>query len=310
MSSVAVVIPTYNMAWCIPRAVKSCQTQSLPVSEIIIVDDCSTDNTQAVIRELMISDHRIRYYRLQENQGHLAALRFGARSAVSEWVALLDADDEFTADSVAVRLVAANAYLEATGIKPQLVYGDHFSKTGGAAAQFTKLHGHAFSFLSRELCLCQTSTIMLGRECLPYFPVSDGWNTDDEIVLAIGKHFPILHSGASVAIYHVHDTPSRMSNHARNVFQGVRRLVMHHREDIVRNHGTRYVVLWRLRVLKAFIRYQITRADNHINRADSFGSKLSCGWRYQYLRAYRKCLWYAYSSVRKYLRRYFVLDYF
>src|SRR5262249_1637077 len=95
-SSVAVIIPSYNMGWCVVRAVKSCQTQSLPVNQIIVVDDCSTDNTEAVVRDLMGRDPRIMYCKPQKNVGHLAALTLGALKTDSEWVALLDADDELT----------------------------------------------------------------------------------------------------------------------------------------------------------------------------------------------------------------------
>src|ERR1700730_3859305 len=92
--SVTVVIPSYNMDWCIARAVNSCQVQSLAPDEIIDVDDCSTDNTEAVVTKLMISNQTIRYFRLTKNRGHLAVLKFGAENAASDWIALLDADDE------------------------------------------------------------------------------------------------------------------------------------------------------------------------------------------------------------------------
>ena len=88
--------------------------------------------------------------------------------------------------------------------------------------KFARLRGYVFPYLCKELCLCQTSTIMLGRECIPCLPVTDNpWNTDDEIVLAIGKHFHVLHSGAVVTIYHSHDSPTRMSNNAKRMFEGV-----------------------------------------------------------------------------------------
>jgi succinoglycan biosynthesis protein ExoO len=77
-ASIAVVIPIYNMDWRVARAVASCQNQSLPVTEIIIVDDCSTDNTRAIVGDVMRRDPRISYYRLQNNSDHLVALTFGA----------------------------------------------------------------------------------------------------------------------------------------------------------------------------------------------------------------------------------------
>src|SRR5262249_31323482 len=136
------------------------------------------------------------------------------------------------------------------------------------------------------------------------------WSTDDEIVLAIGKHFPILHSGAEVAVYHMHDSPTKMSNNAKNRFQGVHQLANDHRNDIFCNHGMLYVVLWRLRVLRAFVRYQIAVADSRINRSGASGSELIRGWRRQYWRAYRRCLRYCQVVLSRFLSNYFVLDYF
>ena len=62
--TVSVVIPSYNMDWCVTRAITSCQIQSLSVDEIIIVDDRSMDTTGAVVRNLMDADPRIKYWRL------------------------------------------------------------------------------------------------------------------------------------------------------------------------------------------------------------------------------------------------------
>ena len=301
-SSVTVVIPTYNMAWCIARAVNSCQTQSLPVSEIIVVDDCSSDNTEAVVRDLMIRDPRIRYFRLQENQGHLAALRLGTREAVSDWVALLDADDELTPNSIEARIIAASEYEKATGVTPQLVYGDHES------SKFRRLQGYIFPYLCKELCLCQTSTMMLGREGLSRFPVTNHpFNTDDEIVLEIGKHFHVLHSGAVVTIYHTHDSPIRMSNNSKKVFEGVCELVRDHRADIVREQGRRRLLLWRVRILNAFINYKIALANAKIAALQS-----TFGARYELflVRAYLKALTQINLMLKSFLSNYFECDYF
>jgi hypothetical protein len=149
---------------------------------------------------------------------------------------------------------------------------------------------------------------MLGKECLRCFPISENpWNTDDEIVLAIGKHFPVVHSGAYVSIYHMHDSPTKMSNDARKVFQGVNQLAKDHQADVLRNHGIFYVLLWRLRVLKALVRYQIAVADSRINLSATPGSGVI---RRQYWRGYRKCLLYCQAALAGLLHRYFILDYF
>jgi glycosyltransferase involved in cell wall biosynthesis len=78
----------------------------------------------------MVGDNKIRYLKLARNSDHLAALKYGASRASSDWIVLLDADDELTPDSIQVRLAAAQEYKMATGVIPQLVYGDLASVSG------------------------------------------------------------------------------------------------------------------------------------------------------------------------------------
>jgi glycosyltransferase involved in cell wall biosynthesis len=299
--TVTVVIPSYNMDWCIARAIESCQAQSLAPEEIIVVDDCSADHTEAIISKLMITNPTIKYFRLGKNRGHLAALKFGAEKAATDWVALLDADDELTPNSIEARVVAANAYMDATGVKPQLVYGDLEGK------KFTRLRGYAFPYLCKELCLCQTSTIMLGRECISHIPVKDTYNTDDEIVLAISQHYHILHSSAIVTIYHSHNSPTRMSSNARKVFDGVCDLVRTHRADIVREHGIGRLLLWWLRILKTFVRYQVILTSAQIAALPSTFAK---PYRRFLLRVYRRCLTHIDILLKSFLGMHFEHDLF
>jgi glycosyltransferase involved in cell wall biosynthesis len=302
----SVVIPSYNMGWCLARAVKSCQSQSRPAHEIIVVDDCSTDDTEHVVGELMPGDSRIKYLKQDTNHGHLGALAIGIRHATSDWVALLDADDELTPTSIECRIGAATAYSETTGITPQLIYGDQFVMPDSRVRHFMRLEGDAYPFLSRELCLCQTSTIMLGKSSLPYFPVSHTWMTDDEIVLAVGRRFHVLHAGEVVTIYHDHKSPTKMSSNARRVFRGVCELVRDHRQEVLRTHGVRRLLLWYLRMLKAFLGYQIEMVNETVSER---GSPMRYSL-YLPLRLYRRGLYYAKAGLGLYLRNHFELDYF
>ena len=66
---VSVIIPTYNREKYIERAVQSILRQTYDRYEIIIVDDGSTDNTWEIIQKLEEIDRRIRYIKLEKNQG-------------------------------------------------------------------------------------------------------------------------------------------------------------------------------------------------------------------------------------------------
>jgi glycosyltransferase involved in cell wall biosynthesis len=88
-SKVSVVIPTYNSAAYLPAAVDSALNQTVPPSEVVVVDDGSTDETAEVLKPYRA---RVRYI-LQENKGPAAARNRGIEAANGDLVAFLDADD-------------------------------------------------------------------------------------------------------------------------------------------------------------------------------------------------------------------------
>lgn len=87
---VSVVIPAYNRASMLARALRSVYAQQRSPSEIIVIDDASTDDTAEVASAL-----GARVIRHAENLGEGAARNTGIRSAKFDWVALLDSDDEW-----------------------------------------------------------------------------------------------------------------------------------------------------------------------------------------------------------------------
>lgn len=89
---ISVIIPAYNSAAFIADAVRSILDQSQPVDEIVIVDDGSTDDTQTVVESL---SGPIIYIK-QPNQGPSAARNTGIDAAKNDWIAFLDADDQWT----------------------------------------------------------------------------------------------------------------------------------------------------------------------------------------------------------------------
>lgn len=89
--SVAVVVPAYNNAGFVGRAIDSILAQTLPADEIIVVDDGSTDNTADIVRSY---GQQVRYI-YQESAGASVARNTGIEAAKSDWIAFLDADDEW-----------------------------------------------------------------------------------------------------------------------------------------------------------------------------------------------------------------------
>lgn len=94
MPTVSAIVPTYDDAESLPRAIDSVLAQTIDDVEVVVVDDASTDDTQSVL-EAYADEDRVRAFRHDENQGGNAARNTGLERARGEYVGLLDADDEW-----------------------------------------------------------------------------------------------------------------------------------------------------------------------------------------------------------------------
>lgn len=90
---VSVITPTWNCGRFIAETIRSVQAQTYQNWEMIIVDDCSTDDTFKVVEPLMKEDHRIKYFRNSENSGAAITRNNALKNAQGRWMAFLDSDD-------------------------------------------------------------------------------------------------------------------------------------------------------------------------------------------------------------------------
>lgn len=89
---VSIIMPSYNTADYISESIKSIQKQVYSNWELIIVDDCSTDNTNDVVKPFLM-DSRIRYLKNERNSGAAVSRNRALREAKGRWIAFLDSDD-------------------------------------------------------------------------------------------------------------------------------------------------------------------------------------------------------------------------
>ncbi len=121
-STISVVIPVYNGERYLAEAVASVQAQTRPVSEIIVVDDGSTDGTSALIRSLGAGAGRNGFRRntfrciWQRNAGPAAARNAGLHAAQGDVIAFLDADDWWPEASLSQRAACLQQHSELSGV--------------------------------------------------------------------------------------------------------------------------------------------------------------------------------------------------
>lgn len=88
---VSIIMPSYNTAKYIYSSIKSVLAQTYTNWELIIVDDCSTDNTDEIVASF--GDSRIRYIKNERNCGAAVSRNKALREAKGKWIAFLDSDD-------------------------------------------------------------------------------------------------------------------------------------------------------------------------------------------------------------------------
>lgn len=155
--TISVIIPSYNRAATLARAIDSALNQNLGADEIIVVDDGSTDNTAVLITEKYPDLH----YVYQLNQGVSKARNTGIKLAKGEWLAFLDSDDEWLPDKL-LQQVLALAKTEGY----RLIHTDEIWIRNGVRVNPMKKHakygGHIFQHCL-PLCCISPSAVMIHR---------------------------------------------------------------------------------------------------------------------------------------------------
>ncbi len=101
---VSIITPTYNCAQYIGETIDTVISQTYINWEMIIVDDCSSDNTDKIVSKYQKRDSRIKYYRLVNNSGAAVARTVAMRLASGKYIAFLDSDDLWMPNKLFVQL--------------------------------------------------------------------------------------------------------------------------------------------------------------------------------------------------------------
>jgi len=157
---VSVVIPSYNGASFIEKALDSVLAQSYPPYEIIVIDDGSTDNTKAVLKKYQ---NKIRYY-YWKNHGLSAARNRGIKLAKGELVALLDSDDYWAPDKLRLQVLMFDK-LKNTNVGMIDTFTDIISASGVLDRRLSRVQqGDSFERLLCRNTINQPSSVLIKKE--------------------------------------------------------------------------------------------------------------------------------------------------
>ena len=102
---VSIIMPSYNTAKFISDSINSVLSQTYSNWELIIVDDCSSDNTDEIVSPFL-SDKRIKYLKNEKNSGAAVSRNYALREAKGKWIAFLDSDDLWEKDKLQKQILS------------------------------------------------------------------------------------------------------------------------------------------------------------------------------------------------------------
>lgn len=155
---VSIVMPSYNTGKFIRESIESVLAQTYTNWELIIVDDCSTDNTDDIVGEYL-TDERIRYLKNEKNSGAAVSRNKALREAKGRWVAFLDSDDIWHHKKLEKQI----AFMKINGYK--FTYTDYRIQLNGSWLPYVYTGPSVVNKRKmKDYCYFSTITVMYERE--------------------------------------------------------------------------------------------------------------------------------------------------
>ena len=225
MPSVSIIIATHSRPHLLPRAVESARRASED-SEIIVVDDASTDSTAEVCQALQ----GIHYVRLDQNQGVAGARNVGILASTSDYISFLDDDDIRLPGSLDLQLQLFATNPDAGLAYGPVILGDQDCKPTARTEPVQTPNGDLFwDLLSRTFIICPS--VVFRKACLfrvgllnSELPGLDDW----DLWVRIAELYPLVAVEEPVAIWRM-ATPSSLQGSSASA-DHMLRIVRHQSE--------------------------------------------------------------------------------
>jgi len=271
--SVSVIIPTYNCAAYLQKAVCSVMDQTFTDLEIIVIDDGSTDKTHHILAQLESQDGRVTVIRRETPGGAASARNAGLRLARGEFVSFLDADDLYNRDKIQkqinvfrhhpeIEIVFANvARFEQSidDVRGGYVPGERFINSASAyltpvSGTLYRCNNNFYNYMSIIETSISTISVMFKRNLLKgvdiYFPENFPVGEDIDLWFRLVRLGKVAYINSTLAYYrsrpgsltsgHAAAYKGFIEAHSQNIIRGAKDFSV----DEIREYKKRIALNW------------------------------------------------------------------
>lgn len=216
---ISIVIPVFNREKTISYCLNSVLAQTYENIEVIVVDDCSIDNTVEVVKSH--TDPRVRCIVLEKNSGAQAARNRGIREATGDWIAFQDSDDEWKPRKLEKQVEAlAEVKYDPWTVVHSNALRYYSAKNTMELWEFPRLEGenlYSTLLLSKSALFQAMFTSKIALEKIGYLdeqvPSFQEWDTS----IRLSKYCRFIHIKEPLFIYHLHEDETISEDKRKNI---------------------------------------------------------------------------------------------
>ena len=200
---VSIITPSYNTARFLRETIESVRAQTYTNWEMLIVDDCSTDETDDVVASF--ADSRIRYFKNERNSGAAVSRNRALREAKGKWIAFLDSDDLWTPEKLERQIT----FMQENGVTFSYTnyeetdeQGNRTGVLGTGPRRIGRMRMRTFNYMG---CL----TVMYDRDAVGLIQIADLKKRNDYAIwLRVSRKATAVLLPETLAVYRVRSSGS------------------------------------------------------------------------------------------------------
>ena len=242
---VSVIIPTYNRAHLIGKAIKSVLNQTYQDFEIIVVDDGSTDNTEEIVKSF--TDFKIHYICHKHNRGASSTRDIGIKASRGEYIAFLDSDDEWLPEKLNKQMKIFESESSEVGVVYTRDYYVDEKDKKVKKVHIPRKEGYIYENLLRAEDVIYISTVLVKNECFKKVGLFDEdlpASEDYDMWFRIAKYYKFRYVKDLLVVCLIHN--NQMTANSEIMIEGIKRIQTKYSKEFRKrpySYSTRYFYL-------------------------------------------------------------------